>query len=102
MSLLEKARANIEKLVEKGILNKDEILHLELSDKNKFKLQATLKDGDVVHFGMAKSTTFLEGADEKKRQLYLARASKIRNKKGEYTYKIKFTRSFLSYWILWN
>lgn len=73
---------------------------VELSDKPNKKIKIVI-NGKVIHFGDKNSLTFLEGADDKKRKAYQARASKITNKDGEYTYKIRYTPNFLSFNILW-
>lgn len=63
-----------------------------------FRVRAPLS----INFGAKNnSIAFLEGASEQKRNAYRARASKIKNKSGEYTYKIKYTPNFLSFNILW-
>lgn len=56
---------------------------------------------DGVHFGSRKAITFVDGASDKKRLAYQLRASKIKNKKGELTFKKKFTANFFSYHLLW-
>lgn len=38
----------------------------------------------------------------KKRMSYMARASKITNSSGEYTYKIPGTANSFAFWILWQ
>ncbi len=55
----------------------------------------------VVHFGMKGGFTYLDGASEKKRNSYKARASKITNSEGMYTYRIPGTANSFSYWLLW-
>lgn len=39
--------------------------------------------------------------DKKRREAYRARHSKIKNKSGDYVYKIPFTPAFFSYYLLW-
>lgn len=70
------------------------------SRKNK-RFQITTPDNKIIHFADPNATTFIDGADEKKRKSYLARASKITNKEGKYTYKIPYTANYLSYHLLW-
>lgn len=53
------------------------------------------------HFGLAGAYTWFDGAPVEKRNSYRARASKITNKRGQYTYKIAGTSNSLAYWILW-
>ena len=42
----------------------------------------------VVHFGLLGAKTYFDGASKKKRDSYLARARKIKNKEGNYTYNL--------------
>jgi hypothetical protein len=74
---------------------------VKLSDKPDKKIMVRIADR-WIHFGARNSVTFLEGASEAKRDSYRARASKIKNKEGNFTYNIKYTPNFLSYFILWS
>jgi hypothetical protein len=74
---------------------------VKLSDKPDKKIMTKIA-GKWIHFGAKNSQTFLEGASEAKRDSYRARASKIKNKEGNFTYNIKYTPNFLSYFILWS
>lgn len=76
-------------------------LQVKISTKKEKKLMAILPNGKVVHFGQKGSITYLEGASDEKRKSYLARASKITNKSGEYTALIPFTSNYLAINILW-
>ena len=71
---------------------------VRLSDKPDKKIMVKI-EGKWNHFGAKNSQTFIEGASEQKRDSYRARASKITNKEGQYTYKIKYTPNFLAYWF---
>lgn len=55
----------------------------------------------TIHFGLLGAFTFADGAPEKKRKSYQARASKITNKNGDYTYMIAGTANSFAYHILW-
>ena len=46
---------------------------------------ATLSSGKKVHFGSSKYPDFLIHQDEERRDKYLTRATKIKNKSGELT-----------------
>ena len=81
-------------------LRLDDIEEVKLSNRPNKKLMVLIND-KWVHFGQKHSITFIEGADEKKRDSYRARASKITRKNGEYTYQIFPTANFLSYHLLW-
>lgn len=93
MSLLQKAKKKADQLGVEGVLY--------LSDRKDKKLMMITPKGKKVHFGSATSTTFLEGADEKKRNAYRARASKIKDKNGRYTYKIPGTANYYAFHLLW-
>jgi hypothetical protein len=54
-----------------------------------------------VHFGLAGAFTWFDGAPATKRDSYRARASKIKNAQGRYTYKIAGTANSFAYYILW-
>ena len=47
---------------------------------------ATLSSGKKVHFGSSKYPDYLIHQDKERRDKYLARAKKIKNKQGELTY----------------
>lgn len=53
------------------------------------------------HFGLKNAFTYFDGAPITKRNGYIARASKITNKDGKYTYKIPGTSNSFAFWILW-
>lgn len=58
-------------------------------------------NGKRTNFGDPNAKTFFDGATQEKRKSYQARASKIKNKQGEYTYKKKGTANYLAYNLLW-
>jgi hypothetical protein len=99
--ILSKVNKKIISLIKSGILNKGDILEIKISNRNNKKLMAILNNGEIVHFGSKTSITHLEEKNENKRIAYLKRATKITNKKNEFTYKIKNTPNFLSVNILW-
>jgi hypothetical protein len=74
--------------------------YAELSNRPDKKIKVVI-DGQTIHFGDKNSTTYLEGASDEKRDAYRARASKIKNKDGQYTYLIKYTPNYLAYHVLW-
>lgn len=91
--MLAKARKRAKEL---GIEGK-----ISLSDRPNKKLKIITPSGKTVHFGLKGSQTFLEGATKEKRKSYQARHSKIKLKDGRLAYKVKYTPSYLSWWILW-
>jgi len=55
----------------------------------------------IVHFGQRGAKTYADGTTKIRQRSYKARASKIKNNAGEYTYKIPGTANSLSYFVLW-
>jgi len=55
----------------------------------------------IIHFGSSTGSTFIDHKDEKKRQAWRARHSKIINKDGVPFYKIKSSPEFWSWNLLW-
>ena len=58
--------------------------------------------GKNIHFGSDVGETFLDHKDEQKRDAWRARHTKIKNKAGEYVYKLKNSPSYWSYMLLWS
>ena len=92
--LLDKVKANLKKY-------KVPYDYVMLSDKPNKKIKISI-NGKIIHYGDKNSITFIERNDKEKQRLYQARASKITNKNNEYTYKIRYTPNFLSFWTLWT
>ena len=57
--------------------------------------------GHIIHFGSDVGQTFLDHHDETIRNAWRARHHKIKNKNGEYVYKLKTSPSFWSNALLW-
>jgi len=57
--------------------------------------------GTPVHFGDSRYEDFLDHKDNERRHRYRQRASKIVNKLGQLTYKIRGTPNYYSYHLLW-
>ena len=57
--------------------------------------------GKRINFGSKTGSTFLDHGDNKKRHAWQQRHSKIKNKQGEYVYKLKTSPSFWSWHLLW-
>jgi hypothetical protein len=70
--------------------------------KRKNKKYAVEYNGKIIHFGDSRYDDYLDHGDEKRRENYRKRASKIRNKKGELTYKDKNSPNYYSFHILWS
>ena len=65
------------------------------------KIFYVVYDNKIIHFGSPTAKTFLEHNDEKKRDAWYARHSKILNKDGQAVINLKSSASFWSARILW-
>ena len=74
---------------------------LEYSNRMNKKYMVTLKNNDKIHFGDDRYEDYLTHKDWKRRTQYRKRASKIKDKKGNLTYKDKNSANFWSYHLLW-
>lgn len=90
---LNKVKAKAKKLKIEG--------EIYLSDRKNKKLKILTPSNKWVHFGAKNSTTFIEGASEKKRNSYRARHSKIILKDGRRAIDVKYSPAFLSWNLLW-
>ena len=75
---------------------------LDYSTRKNNKYMATLSSGKKVHFGSPKYPDYLIHQDKDRRDKYLARAKKIKNKQGELTYTNPESSNFWSTRLLWN
>ena len=55
-----------------------------------------------IYFGSKNGNTYIDHHDDEIKKNWIARHSKIKNKKGEYVIKIKESPSFWSHNLLWN
>ena len=74
---------------------------LDYSNRKNKKYMVTLKNGNGLHFSDTRYEDFLSHQDWKRRVRYRKRASKIRDKEGELTYKDLNYANFWSYHLLW-
>ena len=74
---------------------------LDYSTRKNNKYMVKLSDGKKVHFGSPKYEDFLVHKDEKRRDKYLARAKKIKDKNGELTYTNPESPNFWAINLLW-
>ena len=58
-------------------------------------------NGKKINFGSKTGLTFIDHHDENIRNAWRQRHSKIKNKKGQYVYKLKTSPSFWSWNLLW-
>ena len=75
---------------------------LDYSTRKNNKYMATLPGGKKVHFGSPKYPDYLIHQDKDRRNKHLARAKKIKNRKGELTYTNPESSNFWSTQLLWN
>ena len=69
--------------------------------KNNKYMPVTLKSGKKVHFGSSKYEDYLVHKDKDRRDKYLARATKIKNKQGELTHNNPESANYWSTKLLW-
>ena len=74
---------------------------LDYSTRKNNKYMATLPGGKKVHFGSTKYEDYTIHKDKERRDKYLSRATKIKNKKGELTYNNPESPNFWSVNLLW-
>ena len=74
---------------------------LEYSNRMNKKYMVTLKNNDKIHFGDDRYEDYLIHLDRKRRTKYRKRASKIKDKDGNLTYKDPNYANFWSYHLLW-
>ena len=74
---------------------------LDYSTRKNNKYMATLPGGKKVHFGSTKYADFTIHKDKERRDKYLSRAMKIKNKKGELTYTNPESSNYWSVHLLW-
>ena len=74
---------------------------LDYSTRKNSKYMAKLPDGKKVHFGSPKYQDYTNHKDKERRDKYLSRAMKIKNKKGESTYTNPQSSNYWSVNLLW-
>ena len=74
---------------------------LDYSSRKNNKYMATLQSGKKIHFGSAQHPDYLIHKDQDRRERYLARAKKIKNKQGELTYTNPESANYWSIHLLW-
>ena len=75
---------------------------IDYSSRNNNKYMVTLPDGKKVHFGSKKYPDYLIHEDSARKERYLARAKKIKNRKGELTYEKPESANYWSVRLLWE
>ena len=74
---------------------------LDYSTRKNNKYVATLSSGKKIHFGSSQYPDYLIHKDKERKERYLARAKKIKNKQGELTYTNPESSNFWSVNLLW-
>ena len=74
---------------------------LDYSTRKNNKYMVTLPEGKKVHFGSTKYSDYLYHKDEERRDKYLSRATKIKNRQGELTHELKESQNFWTTKLLW-
>ena len=74
---------------------------LDYSKRKNNKYVVKLPSGKNLHFGSSQYPDYLIHKDNERKEKYLSRAKKIKNKKGELTYKNPESANFWSYNLLW-
>lgn len=74
---------------------------LDYSKRKNSKYVVTLENGKQIHFGSPYYEDFLIHKDKTRQDNYLKRATKIRNKKGELTYRNPESANFWAVNLLW-
>ena len=74
---------------------------LDYSKRKNNKYMVTLSSGKKIHFGSSHYPDYLIHKDQERKERYLARAKKIKNKQGELTYTNPESSNFWSVNLLW-
>ena len=74
---------------------------LDYSSRKNNKYMVKLPGGKKVHFGSPKYEDYTIHKDKDRRDKYLSRATKIKNKKGELTFNNPESSNFWSVHLLW-
>ena len=75
---------------------------LDYSKRKNNKYVVKLSSGKNLHFGSSQHSDFLIHKDNERKEKYLSRAMKIKNKKGELTYENPESANFWSVNLLWS
>ena len=74
---------------------------LDYSSRKNNKYMVTLPSGKKVHFGSPAYEDYTIHKDKERRDKYLSRVMKIKNKKGELTYTNPESSNYWSIKLLW-
>ena len=74
---------------------------IDVSNAKNKKYSIVLPEGKTINFGDSRYEDFIDHKDNERRKNYLARAKKIKNKSGKFTYKDKYSPNYYSVNLLW-
>ena len=74
---------------------------INISSRLHKKYQITLPDGKIIHFGQRGYSDYIEHKDPERRQRYLARAKKIKDKNGKLTANDPLSPNYYAIRLLW-
>ena len=74
---------------------------LDYSTRKNNKYMVILPEGKKVHFGSPKYPDYLYHKDKERRDKYLSRATKIKNRQGDLTHELKESPNLWSSKLLW-
>ena len=77
-------------------------ISLDYSSRKNNKYMVTLPGGKKVHFGSPKYEDYTIHKDKERRDKYLSRATKIKNKQGELTHNNPESSNYWSTKLLWS
>ena len=91
---------DFQKLIKKAKKLGAESLDYSKRKNNKYVVKSP--GGKNLHFGSSQYPDFLIHKDNERKEKYLSRAMKIKNKKGELTYENPESANFWSVNLLWS
>ena len=71
------------------------------NSKVKGKRYYVVYNDKIINFGSDVGSTFIDHRDRNKRRAWRARHSKIKNKQGQFVYKLSSSPSFWAWHLLW-
>ena len=77
-------------------------ISLDYSSRKNNKYMVKLPGGKKVHFGSPKYEDYTIHKDKERRDKYLSRATKIKNKQGELTHNNPESSNYWSTKLLWS
>lgn len=72
------------------------------NSKRRDKRFYVIFNGKTINFGSNTNNTFIDHGNIKKKNAWVARHSKIKNKEGNFVIRLKTSPDFWSYRLLWD